>query len=268
MNDILSQIVARKRERLAEAQRRRPFPALRAVSPHADGHRFITALRREAINVIAEIKRRSPSKGVLREDFDPVAIARHYTAGGAAAISVLTEEDFFDGSLEHLRAVRAVTGLPLLRKDFIFDEYQIYEAAAAGAEAILLIAALLDGAQFEDLLATAHGLGLEALAEVHDRAEAEKVLRSEVRLLGVNNRDLRTFVTTLETSLRLAAELPRTLTLVSESGIRTRADIERLRAAGFHAFLIGEELMRAADEGAALRALVDPRSARVDTEDH
>ncbi|HZS05251.1 MAG TPA: indole-3-glycerol phosphate synthase TrpC [Blastocatellia bacterium] len=259
MNDILSQIVGRKRERLTEIKNRRPLAALRAaLTPRAAGeaHRLIAALEREAVNVIAEIKRRSPSKGVIRADFDPAGIARNYTTGGAAAISVLTEEDFFGGSLDHLRAVRAVTPLPLLRKDFVFDEYQIYEAAHAGADAILLIAAMLEGGEFNDLMQTAYGLGLDVLVEVHDREEAEKVLRYDVRLLGVNNRDLRTFVTTLETSLSLAAELPGTITLVSESGIRTRDDIERLRAAGYKAFLIGEELMRAGDEGAALRELV------------
>lgn len=261
MNDILSQIVARKRERLQQAKQRFPFTHLRAELPTiTDSGRFISALRRESINIIAEIKRRSPSKGLIRENFDPVSIARNYTMGGAAAISILTEEDFFDGSLEYLRAVRDIAPLPLLRKDFIFDEYQLYEAVHAGADAILLIAAMLDGTQFNDLLQTAHSLGLDALVEIHDREEAEKVMRYDVRLLGVNNRDLRTFVTDLNTSLTLAAQLPRTLTLVSESGIKTREDIERLRAAGFHAFLIGEELMRAEDEGAALRALIAPPS--------
>jgi indole-3-glycerol phosphate synthase len=257
MNDILAEIVARRRERLAEAKRLRPFAALRAeAQPRRAARRFVAALRRDTVNVIAEVKRRSPSKGVIRADFDPVTIARNYAANGAAAISVLTEEDFFDGSLDHLRAVRAGVDVPLLRKDFVFDEYQIYEALDAGADAILLIAAMLDGAHFNDLLQTADGLGLDVLVEVHDRDEAEKVLASDVRLLGVNNRNLRTFHTTLDTSLELAQILPPALTLVSESGIRTRADIDRLRAAGFHAFLVGEELMRAADEGAALKALV------------
>jgi indole-3-glycerol phosphate synthase len=257
MTDILSQIVARKRDRLVERKQQTPLAALRAaVAPNPEPHRFVAALQRDAINIIAEIKRRSPSKGIIRADFDPESIAANYTANGAACISVLTEEDYFDGSLEHLCAVRVVTGLPLLRKDFVFDEYQIYEAAQAGADAILLIAAVLDGAQFNDLLQTAHGLGLDVLVEIHDQAEAEQVLRYEVRLLGVNNRNLRTFETTLDTSLQLAAQLPKHLTLVSESGIRTRADIERLRAAGFHAFLIGEEFMRSPDEGTALHALL------------
>lgn len=257
MTDILQQIVARKRERLVEAKRQVPLAELRATMPTiTSGGRFVQALQRDAVNVIAEIKRRSPSKGVIRENFDPVAIARNYTAAGAAALSCLTEEDFFDGSLAHLRRVRRATALPLLRKDFIFDEYQLCEAVHAEADAVLLIAALLDVAQLNDLLQTAAGLGLDVLVEVHDHAELEHALRCDVQLLGINNRDLRTFKTTLDTSLMLAAELPGALTLVSESGIRTRADIERLRHAGFDAFLIGEELMRAEDEGAALRALL------------
>ncbi len=257
MNDILTKIVARKQARLADIKRHKPLTALRSeVQASTEPHRFVTALQRETVNIIAEIKRRSPSKGIIRADFDPETIAANYTANGAACISVLTEEDFFDGSLEYLCAVRVVTGVPLLRKDFIFDDYQIYEAVQAGADAILLIAAMLDGVQFNDLLQTAHGLGLDVLVEIHDQVEAEQVLRYDVQLLGVNNRNLRTFETTLETSVQLAAELPQHLTLVSESGIRTRADIDRLRSAGFHAFLIGEELMRSADEGAALQALL------------
>lgn len=257
MTDILTKIVARKQERLNEIKRHKPLTALRReVQATPEPHRFIAALQRDAINIIAEIKRRSPSKGIIRADFDPESIAANYTANGAACISVLTEEDFFDGSLEYLCAVRVVTGVPLLRKDFIFDEYQIYEALQAGADGILLIAAMLDGAQFNDLLQTAHGIGLDVLVEIHDQDETEKVLPYDVRLLGVNNRNLRTFETMLETSIQLAATLPKHLTLVSESGIRTRADIDVLRAAGFHAFLIGEELMRSADEGAALQALL------------
>lgn len=257
MTDILEKIVERKRERLAEAKQRLPMSELIGQMPTAsEGGRFIQALRRDGINVIAEIKRRSPSKGVIREDFDPASIARNYSANGAAAISCLTEEDFFDGSLDHFRAVRQASWLPLLRKDFIFDEYQICEAKHARADCILLIAAMLDGRQFNDLMQAAYSLGLDVLVEIHDRDEMDKVLGYDVRLLGINNRNLRTFATTLDTSLELAAALPKTLTLVSESGIRTREDIDRLRAAGFHAFLIGEELMRAGDEGAALKALI------------
>jgi indole-3-glycerol phosphate synthase len=256
MTDILEKIVSRKRERLAAAQRQLPLRELRAQVTPQTGGKFVAALRNEGINIIAEIKRRSPSKGVIRHDFDPVAIARNYAANGAAAISCLTEEDFFDGSLDYLRAVRQISPLPLLRKDFIFDEYQLFEAAHAGADCILLIAALLEPTQFNDLLQQSYALGLDVLVEIHDQQELEKVLPYDVRLLGINNRNLRTFVTTLDTSLQLAADLPRSLTLVSESGLRTRADLELLRGAGFHAFLIGEELMRSADEGAALRVLL------------
>ena len=257
MTDILEQIVERKRERLAAAKQKLPLKELIADAPTlTGGGRFIRGLQRDGVNIIAEIKRRSPSKGIIREHFEPVSIARNYKANGAAAISCLTEEDFFDGSLDHLRAVRLASSLPLLRKDFIFDEYQVYEALHAGADAILLIAAMLDGEQFNDLMQAAYSLGLDALVEIHDHDEMEKVVRYDVRMLGINNRNLRTFATTLDTSIELAAELPRTITLVSESGIRTREDIDRLRAAGFHAFLIGEELMRAEDEGSALKNLL------------
>jgi indole-3-glycerol phosphate synthase len=257
MTDILEKIIARKRERLEEAKRQIPLTEMRASAPTSHGGgRFIAPLRREGVNIIAEIKRRSPSKGLIRERFNPVEIAGNYTENGAAAISVLTEEDHFEGSLEILRDVRETTHLPLLRKDFIIDEYQIYEAVHAGADAILLIAAILDGELFDDLFQTARVLGLDALVEVHDQEELEKVMRYGVRLLGVNNRNLRTFETTLDTSLTLAAGLPKEITLVSESGIDTRDDIQQLREAGYHAVLIGEKLMRAEDEGAALRELL------------
>ena len=257
MSDILTKIVAHKAVRLAASKQQKSLADLRAeVLPSAEPHRFIAALQGEGINIIAEIKRRSPSKGIIRADFDPEAIAANYTANGAACISVLTEEDYFDGSLEYLAAVRVVTGLPLIRKDFIFDEYQIFEAAQVGADAILLIAAMLEPVQLNDLMQAAYGLGLDVLVEIHDREEAEKVLPFDVRLLGVNNRNLRSFETSLDTSIQLASELPKSLTLVSESGIRTRADIGLLRSAGFHAFLIGEEFMRAENEGAALKSLL------------
>jgi indole-3-glycerol phosphate synthase len=260
--NILDQIVARKQERLEEARRRVPLEALTAqVAPAVERGKgqpgpFETALRHSGIQIIAEIKRRSPSKGVIRPSFDPVTIARNYQAHGAAAISCLTEEDFFDGSLDHLRAIRTVTTLPILRKDFLFDRYQLWEARHAGADAVLLIAAMLSPGHFEDLLLEAYAIGLDVLVEVHDEEEMEMVLRYPTRILGVNNRNLRTFETTLETSRRLAANLPRQAVLVSESGIRTRADLAYLQEAGFDAFLIGEELMRAPDEGVALRALI------------
>lgn len=260
MQDILQRIVDRKRERLEAAQRLVSLSALQSppeTCPVAG--RFERALQEPGVNIIAEIKRRSPSKGIIREDFDPESIARTYTRHGARAISCLTEEDFFDGSLEYLRKVRQVSTLPLLRKDFIFDRYQLFEAWHAGADAILLIAAMLDPAQFNELLCEAYSLGLDVLVEIHDRDELEMVMNYETRILGVNNRDLRTFLTTLQTSLDLADRLKSigttNVTLVSESGIRTRADIELLRQSGYKAFLIGEELMRASDMGAALEAL-------------
>lgn len=254
MEDILTKIVERKRERLAAAKVQRPMVSLRD-NRRQPTSQFRHSLERDAVNIIAEIKRRSPSKGVIRTDFTPADIALSYVAGGAAAISILTEEDFFDGSLQHLREVRSLTDLPLLRKDFIFDEYQLYEAIDVGADAILLIAAMLEDGHFNDLLQATYALGLDALVEIHDLEEAERVLRFDVRLLGVNNRNLRTFATDIQTSISLVSVLPDSVTLVSESGIRTRADIERLRDSGFDAFLIGEELMRSGDERATLLAL-------------
>ena len=258
MSNILEQIVTCKREKLIAAKKLMPLAELIATMPTSVGAgRFLRPLRRAGINIIAEIKRKSPSRGVLREDFDPVNIARNYTANGAAAISVLTEEDFFAGSLDDLRKVRQVTDRPLLLKDFIFDEYQVYQAAFAEADAILLIAAMLSDSQLNDLLQVAYTLGLDALVEIHSREELEKVMKHHVQLLGINNRDLRTFETRLETSIELAGDLPKSITVVSESGIRTRQDIERLHKAGFNAFLVGEEFMRADDEGKALRNLLE-----------
>jgi len=258
MSNIIEQIVTRKREKLDEAKKLMPLAELIATMPTSVGAgRFVRPLRRSGINIIAEIKRRSPSRGVLREEFDPVDIARSFTANGAAAISVLTEEDFFAGSLDDLRKVRQVTDRPILQKDFIFDEYQVYQAAFAEADAILLIAAILSDSQLNDLLQVAYTLGLDALVEIHRREELERVMKQHVQLLGVNNRDLQTFETRLETSIELAGDLPKSITLVSESGIRTRNDIERLHAAGLHAFLIGEEFMRSDDEGKALRYLLE-----------
>jgi len=257
MGDLLTRIVELKRERLAEAKHRLPEAELCSRTlPRVTNHPFEAALRRDGINIIAEVKRRSPSRGLIREDFKPVNIARNYDAAGAAAISILTEQDSFGGSLADLRAIRAVTSRPLLRKDFIFDRYQLYESLEAGADAVLLIAAILDDDLFSTLLETAYGLGLDVLVEIHDREEANRVLRHDVRILGVNNRNLRSFETTLETSIALAPELPDSCILVSESGIRTHADIERLRSAGFRAVLVGEELMRAEDERAALMELI------------
>lgn len=257
MTDILQEIFARKRERVNALKAVRPFGELQSqVSPLENPNLFLAALQQDRTNIIAEVKRRSPSKGVIRENFKPVEIAKNYTANGAACLSVLTEEDYFDGSLDHLKAVRAATDLPLIRKDFIFDEYQIFEAAEVKANCILLIAAMLEPVQFNDLMQTAYGLGLDVLVEIHDAAEAEKVLQYDVKLLGVNNRNLRTFEVTLDTSLKLAEQLPKSLTLVSESGLRTQEDLILLRSAGYHAFLIGEEFMRSEDEGMALKKML------------
>jgi indole-3-glycerol phosphate synthase len=210
------------------------------------------------VNVIAEFKRASPSKGLIRGDVSAAEVARLYEAGGAAAISVLTEEDYFRGSLEDLREAAAGTRLPALRKDFVFDEYQIYEAAAAGASAVLLIAAALSDEELGRLrLLAEEGLGLDALVEVHTREELRRAGGSGARLVGVNNRDLRTFEVSLETSSELAAHAPEGSLLVSESGINNASDIRRLRESGFRAFLVGESLMRAERPDEALRELIE-----------
>ncbi len=257
MTDILQEIFTRKKARLEASKQARSLQQLKlTIQPLIHAKSFLAQLQRDQINIIAEVKRRSPSKGVIRKNFDPVSIAKNYTENGAACLSVLTEEDYFDGSMEHLKAVRAITDLPIIRKDFIFDEYQIFEAVEIQVNAILLIAAMLEPVLFNDLMQTAYGLGLDVLVEIHDAEEAEKVLRYDVKLLGVNNRNLRTFEVTLDTSLKLAEQLPKSLTLVSESGLRTSEDLNLLRSVGYHAFLIGEEFMRSEDEGAALARLI------------
>jgi indole-3-glycerol phosphate synthase len=216
------------------------------------------ALRQHShLNIIAEFKRRSPSKGIIRDLADPASIGQAYERGGAAAISVLTEQDYFGGSLDDLAEVRLKTKLPLLRKDFIFDEYQVYEAAAAGADALLLIVAALADDQLRALRTTAEVIGMDALIEVHTSDELMRAIGSGARLIGVNNRDLRTFDVSLDTSVRLAREAPGNVLLISESGLRSRADLVQLQAEGFSGFLIGESLMRAEEPEVALRALVD-----------
>lgn len=214
-------------------------------------------MRTDRINIIAEIKRRSPSKGIIREDFDSVRIAASYAAGGAAAISVVCEEDFFGGSLDHLADVREVVDLPVLRKDFIIDEYQIYESAAAKADAVLLITAVLADPLLEQLLDLTQELNLEALVEVHSRDEMTRAVRAGAKIIGVNNRDLTTFDVDLDVSLELAALAPRDSILVSESGITRSSEIRRLKQAGFGGFLIGEHFMRSDDPGCALHDLID-----------
>jgi indole-3-glycerol phosphate synthase len=206
--------------------------------------------------VIAEAKKASPRRGVLAEFFDPAAIARAYERGGAAALSVLTDEKFFEGRLDHLEAARAAVSLPVLRKDFTIDEFQVVEAAAHGADAILLIAAILTVRQMRDLRELASRYGMAALVEVHDAEELERAAGSGADLIGVNNRNLRTFEVTLDTSLKLAGRIPAGALAVSESGIHSRADVRKLMDAGYRAFLVGEHLMKAADPAEALRALV------------
>src|ERR1041384_142066 len=251
---ILSEIIAKKRERVIAAQQTVPLSQMRrkAGIPHS----LRTALRADGMNIIAEFKRRSPSKGTIRADANLTDIVQRYEAGGAAAISVLTEEDCFDGSLDDLRTVKTAVALPVLRKDFVFDEYQVYESAAAGADAILLIVAALDDETLSRLRRVAEDeLGIDALVEVHTSEEMKRAVRSGAMLIGVNNRDLRTFEVSLNTSLSLAREAPPEALLISESGLRGPDDLRRLREAGYHGFLIGETLMRAGNPEQALRDL-------------
>ncbi len=251
---FLSEIIERKRQRLASAKRNVP---LDDFERRPDPHRLRQALLNDGINIIAEFKRRSPSKGVIRADADLKQIAKSYEAGGAAAISVLTEEDYFSGSLDDLRQVKKSVNLPALRKDFIFDEYQIYESAAAGADAVLLIVAALDDNQLVSLRKLVEDeLGMDALIEVHTREEMQRAIACGANLIGVNNRNLHTFEVSLETSVSLAKEAPRGAVLISESGLNNSTDLARLRDAGYHGFLIGDSLMRSQNPGASLRDLL------------
>ena len=260
MSDILEKIVAVKREEIAAARAERSLADLRVDAQALGGVRdFVGALRGAAAAgraaVIAEVKKASPSKGVLREHFVPAEIAASYERGGAACLSVLTDERFFQGAALYLQQARAACGLPVLRKDFIVDPYQIVQARAMGADCILLIAACLDDAQMADLEAEAVALGMAVLVEVHDASELERALRLETPLLGINNRNLRTFEVRLETTLDLLPRIPAGRLLVTESGILARADVQRMRAAGVRAFLVGEAFMRADDPGGALADL-------------
>ncbi len=257
--DLLRTIVAATTKIVSVRRQSESLSALdrRAAVAKPRGAAFEAALGRAGcVNVIAECKRRSPSKGVLAEDYDPVAIARQYEAGGAAAISVLTEPTFFDGALEHLTAVREAVQIPLLRKDFIVDEYQLLEARAIGADAILLIVAALDQPVLARLQQRAWDLELAALVEVHDEHELERAIDSGARLIGVNNRNLRTLGVDVDASYRLAARMPKSVVAVSESGLQTREDLERLVAAGYRAFLIGERFMTDRAPGEAIARLI------------
>jgi len=256
MSDILERIIAVKREEVRAAQLSVPLEALRLEASARDLRDFVGALRAKhaagQAAVIAEVKKASPSKGVLREHFVPADIARAYQRGGAACLSVLTDVQFFQGSAAYLEEARAACELPVLRKDFIVDPYQIVEARAMGADAILLIAAALPLAQMQELEAFAHSFGLAVLVEVHDRNELTHALTLKTPLIGINNRNLRTFETSLDTTLGMLDALPDDRIVVTESGILTKADVERMRANAVHTFLVGEAFMRADDPGAAL----------------
>jgi indole-3-glycerol phosphate synthase len=257
--DLLAAILAATRTRVADARDRVPLAAIEARAAHRTprGDAFERALgRRGAINVIAECKRRSPSRGVLRAAYDPVAIARGYEAAGAAAVSVLTEPAFFDGALAHLEAVRAAVDVPLLRKDFLVDRYQLVEAVAAGADAVLLIVAALDDRDLGALLRDADGRGLAALVEVHTETEFDRALDAGARIIGVNNRNLKSLTVDVDLSERLVGRLTDSVTAVTESGLRSAADLTRFSALGYTAFLIGERLMTRPDPGAALADLL------------
>lgn len=263
MANILSEIVGRKREDVARLRTDRGSPDFRdrafAIRANAAPHRLLRALESNSkeVNIIAEFKRRSPSAGTIRNDLSAADVATGYERGGACAVSVLTDEQYFGGSIVDLSAIRASTALPLLRKDFIIDEIQLYEAAAAGADAVLLIAAALEDKALAKLRAIAEDeLGLDALVEVHTSEELRRAVRAGARIIGVNNRDLQTFRTSLETSKRLIAEAPRDRIMISESGLQNPKSVRHLRALGFRGFLIGEALMRAPDPETALRDFI------------
>jgi indole-3-glycerol phosphate synthase len=260
VSDILERIVAVKREEIAAAKVRRGEASLREeAQAHRNTRDFATALRAKVdagqAAVIAEVKKASPSKGVLREHFVPAEIAASYERGGAACLSVLTDERFFQGAAVYLQQARAACALPVLRKDFMVDAYQVFEARAMGADCILLIAACLDDAKMADLEAQAQALGMDVLVEVHDGVELDRALRLKTPLVGINNRNLRSFEVSLDTTLSLLPRVPLDRLLVTESGILARGDVRRMRDANVNAFLVGEAFMRADEPGRALREL-------------
>lgn len=255
---ILDTIIAQKRKELQTEKEKFPLATLQAQLvnlPHTKNFHQAIA-QSDAINLIAEVKKKSPSKGIIREDFDPVDIAKIYAENGAAAISVLTDVQFFDGRLDYLTAIREVVDVPLLRKDFTIDPYHIYQARSAGADAVLLIVAVLTRQQLREYIDIASSLSMATLVEVHTEEELEIALDVGAEIIGINNRDLRTFDTTLETTFRLRESIPSEKVVVSESGIYTRADVESLREAGVNAILVGESLMRSTDIGEHVRNLI------------
>ena len=254
---MLDKIVAQKREEVEQRKKLATMTYLQErIAQQKPPLDFAVSLKGDHIQLIAEVKRASPSRGMLKADFDPIALAQTYAAGGAAAISVLTEANYFMGSIEHLAAIREVVPLPLLRKDFIFDIYQVYESRAYGADALLLIAAILNKRQLKELVSLSHSLGLRCLIEVHNRSELERAIISEAEIIGINNRDLSTFTVDINTTRRLRPLVPKEKIVVSESGIKSKRDIEKLGHWRVDAVLVGEALVTAHDVRAKMKELL------------
>lgn len=258
MSNVLKKIIDYKKQELESQKRKVSLKDVRLKAEDVEATRdFCGALRIPGTRIIAEIKKASPSAGVIRPDFDPEKIARQYEEGGAAALSILTDEHFFQGSLKNLKTVKEKVALPLLRKDFTFDAYQIYEARGAGADAVLLIVRILELAQIKDYLDLATELGMASLLEVHDEEDLKKIKSNSAKIIGMNNRDLDTLKIDLQTSIQLSKNVSQGTVLISESGISSSDDIKKLQGAGIHSFLIGESLLRAKDPGKALRQILN-----------
>ena len=254
---MLDRIVAEKRKEVAQRKRSLPLSTLKERMAQCQAPLdFVAALSGESMSLIAEVKRASPSRGILCADFDPVALAKTYAQAGAVAISVLTEVNYFEGSLDHLVAIREAVNLPLLRKDFIFDQYQVYESRAYGADALLLIMAILSQEQLKEMLSLSRSLGLSCLVEVHNESEVERALISGAEIIGINNRDLKTFIVDISTTRRLRPLIPKERIVVSESGISSREDVEKLKEWGVRAVLVGEALVTAEDIPTKMKELI------------